>query len=87
VGESSQARVYDEAQECANRFREYCLAHSLLDFSLQYDTFTRYVWPLPACRELLLNATYTSSPTMSRKTRRWLTTSCWSGCPTAVPPW
>ena len=54
VGESSQARVYDEAQECANRFREYCLAHNLLDFSLQYDTFTRHVWTLPACRDLLL---------------------------------
>ena len=55
VGESSQAHVYDEAEECANRFREYCLAHNLLDFSLQYDTFTRHVWPLPACRGLLLD--------------------------------
>jgi hypothetical protein len=55
VGESSQARVYDEAQECAKRFREYCLAHNLLDFSLQYDTFIRYLWPLPACRRYLLD--------------------------------
>jgi hypothetical protein len=55
VGESSQMRVYDEAQECANRFREYCLAYNLLDFSLQYETFLQHVWPLPACREMLLD--------------------------------
>lgn len=53
VGEASQVRVYDEAQECATRFREYCLAHNLLDFSLQYDVFVRHLWPLPACRRHL----------------------------------
>lgn len=56
VGESSQARVYDEAQQCANLFREYCLAHNLLDFSLQYETFVRHLWPLPACRDFLLGS-------------------------------
>ncbi|MCX6031805.1 MAG: DEAD/DEAH box helicase family protein, partial [Chloroflexi bacterium] len=50
LGESAQARVYDEAQECANRFRAYCLAHNLLDFSLQYEVFVRHLWPIPACR-------------------------------------
>ncbi len=54
VGESAQARVYDEAQECATRFRSYCLAHNLLDFSLQYEVFARHLWPLPQCREMLL---------------------------------
>jgi len=53
VGEASQARVYDEAQECATRFREYCLAHNLLDFSLQYEVFVRHLWPSPACRRHL----------------------------------
>ncbi|MCX6033123.1 MAG: hypothetical protein NT169_28040, partial [Chloroflexi bacterium] len=53
LGESAQARVYDEAQECAARFRAYCLAHNLLDFSLQYDLFVRRLWPLPACRDYL----------------------------------
>jgi hypothetical protein len=53
MGEASQARVYDEAQECATRFREYCLAHNLLDFSLQYEVFVRHLWPLPACRRHL----------------------------------
>jgi hypothetical protein len=56
TGESSQARVYDEAQDAASAFRQYCLAHNLLDFSLQYETFARHLWPLPACRELLLDA-------------------------------
>ncbi len=53
VGESSQLRVYDEAQECANRFRHYCLSHNLLDFSLQVEVFTRHLWPLAKCRDYL----------------------------------
>jgi hypothetical protein len=53
VGESAQARVYAEAQECANRFRAYCLAHNLLDFSLQYELFAQRLWLLPACRDYL----------------------------------
>ncbi len=53
LGESAQARVYDEAQECADRFRAYCLAHNLLDFSLQYDIFLRHLWPMPACHDYL----------------------------------
>jgi len=57
-GEQSQRRVYDEAQACATRFREYCLAHNLLDFSLQLEMFTRRLWTLPLCRDYLLT-TYT----------------------------
>ena len=53
-GESSQKRIYDEAQACAIRFREYCLAHNLLDFSLQFEVFLRYLWPLSMCRNYLL---------------------------------
>jgi hypothetical protein len=54
-GESSQKRIYDEAQACATRFREYCLAHNLLDFSLQVEMFMRHLWPLPLCRDYLLD--------------------------------
>jgi hypothetical protein len=65
-GESSQKRIYDEAQACATRFREYCLAHNLLDFSLQLEVFVRHLWnpepvegwTLPLCRDYLL-ARYT----------------------------
>lgn len=53
-GEASQLRVYDEAQACASSFRAYCLAHNLLDFSLQYEIFAQHLWPLPACRSYLL---------------------------------
>jgi DNA polymerase III delta prime subunit len=53
-GEESQRRVYDEAQDCATRFREYCLAHNLLDFSLQLEVFRAYLWSMPLCRNYLL---------------------------------
>jgi hypothetical protein len=49
----SQLRIYDEAQDCAMRFREYCLAHNLLDFSLQLEVFVRHLWRRPECREYL----------------------------------
>ncbi len=54
IGEPAQARVYDEAQECAERFRAYCLANNLLDFSLQYEVFARRLWPQPICRDYLM---------------------------------
>jgi hypothetical protein len=53
TGEPAQTRVYNDAQQCATRFREYCLAHNLLDFSLQVEVFWRHLWPLPLCREHL----------------------------------
>jgi superfamily I DNA/RNA helicase len=43
-GDPAQLRVYDDAQHCASIFREYCLEHNLLDFSLQIEIFTRYIW-------------------------------------------
>jgi hypothetical protein len=57
-GEHSQRRIYDEAQACATRFRGYCLAHNLLDFSLQLEVFVKHLWTLPLCRDYLL-ARYT----------------------------
>jgi hypothetical protein len=53
VGESSQARVYDDAQDCANRFHQYCLENNLLDFSLQIEVFRQHLWLNPLCREYL----------------------------------
>ncbi len=57
-GEQSQRRIYDEAQECAALFRRYCLAHNLLDFSLQLDVFFNHLWTMPLCHNHLLE-TYT----------------------------
>ena len=48
-----QAHIFDDAQTCAIAFREYCLAHNLLDFSLQIELFQRYIRPLPEAREFL----------------------------------
>jgi hypothetical protein len=53
VGEPAQHRAYEEAQQCANLFRRYCLENNLLDFSLQLETFTRTLWPAFLCRQYL----------------------------------
>lgn len=52
-GESSQLRVYADAQRCAVMFRQFCLAHNLLDFSLQVEIFHRFVRPSLLCRAYL----------------------------------
>ena len=54
-GQQSQQRIYDEAQACATRFRQHCLAYNLLDFSLQVELFTEHLWPMPLCRTYLLD--------------------------------
>ena len=55
-GEPTQLRVYADAQVCATRFHEHCLANNLLDFSLQVEVFWRQLWPLPQVREHILGA-------------------------------
>lgn len=52
-GEPAQLRVYADAQECATRFRQYCLQHNLLDFSLQLEVFASHLWPHPLVRQFL----------------------------------
>ncbi len=44
VGDISQARVYEDAQFCATKFREHCLNNNLLDFSLQIEVFIKFLW-------------------------------------------
>ncbi len=53
VGDPSQRRVYADAQECANLFRQFCLEHNLLDFSLLLDIFWNFLWRTPECTEYL----------------------------------
>ena len=43
-GDPAQRRVYQDAQYCATLFRQYCLDHNLLDFSLQLETFADILW-------------------------------------------
>jgi hypothetical protein len=57
IGLESQAMLYDQAQETATAFRTYCLAHNLLDFSLQLEVFFHQIWKLPGPR-VLLSQTY-----------------------------
>ncbi|NLF51358.1 MAG: hypothetical protein GX577_09505 [Leptolinea sp.] len=52
-GNQSDARFFDQAQECAILFRKYCLEHSLLDFSLQIETFRKSLWPQVIVQEYL----------------------------------
>jgi hypothetical protein len=53
-GPSSRDRVYTAVQRAASAFRAFCRQHNLLDFSLQVDTFARFVWTQPECRTYLL---------------------------------
>ena len=52
-GESSQLRVYDDSQRCADLFRQFCLDNNLLDFSLQVELFRQRLWPSLLCRAYL----------------------------------
>jgi hypothetical protein len=53
IGDPGQAHIYEDAQICANIFRQYCLDFNLLDFSLQLEVFLQQIWPFPLCRETL----------------------------------
>jgi hypothetical protein len=53
VGEPGQISVYQDVQTCASLFRQFCLQHNLLDFSLQIEVFCSAVWPLAECRRYL----------------------------------
>ena len=55
-GDPAQRRVYADAQDCAIRFREYCLAHNLLDYSLQLEIFTNLLWPQSQVRDYLVRS-------------------------------
>ena len=52
-GQPSQRRIYADAQDCASRFRLFCLQHTLLDFSLQLEIFWTVLWPDPRVRKFL----------------------------------
>ncbi len=47
IGDPGQRRIYTDAQDCATRFREFCLQNNLLDFSLQLEVFWWHLWPDP----------------------------------------
>ena len=52
-GDPAQRRIYVDAQNCANLFRQYCLDHNLLDFSLQLEVFSNILWQQDIVRDYL----------------------------------
>ncbi|HOR18651.1 MAG TPA: hypothetical protein PLE10_02320 [Brevefilum sp.] len=56
IGGIEQFNIYDDVQRCADHFRQFCLAHNLLDFSLQVEVFLQRLWPLRLCREHLVQS-------------------------------
>ena len=53
IGNIEQLNIYDDVQACADKFRQFCLAHNLLDFSLQVEVFLQHLWPHSLCQEYL----------------------------------
>jgi hypothetical protein len=49
----NQINVYQDAQTCAEKFRSYCFENNLLDYSLQMEIFSNYLWQNPICRDYL----------------------------------
>ncbi len=47
TGKPAQLSVYKDVQTCASLFREFCYQNNLLDFSLQVELLTQYLWPDP----------------------------------------
>ncbi len=43
----------EHTQACVNRFREFCLARNLLDFSLRVETFYQHLWETEGVRRYL----------------------------------
>jgi len=52
-GEISSRVAFDHAQGCVNAFRDFCLRHNLLDFSLRVETFRDFVWTSPKLQGML----------------------------------
>ena len=52
-GDPVQRRIYQDAQDCATLFRQYCLDHNLLDFSLQLEIFSNILWQQDQVKDYL----------------------------------
>jgi hypothetical protein len=55
AGKPDQTSIFDQAQDCALRFRTFCLENNLLDFSLQIQVFRQYLWKSFLFRQYLNN--------------------------------
>jgi hypothetical protein len=53
IGDPSQLVIYEQAQQAANQFREYCYQNNLLDYSLQIELFTKATNQIPLIQNYL----------------------------------
>ncbi len=56
--ESSHLVAFDEAQECANAFRKFCLQFNLFDFSLSYEIFKHFFFESYLIQQFLFSTYY-----------------------------
>ncbi len=52
-GPATRAAMFTQVQDCAARFRQFCLENNLLDFSLQVEVFLHHLWNLAWFRRWL----------------------------------
>ncbi len=52
-GDEERLHIFEDAQACANLFRNYCVEHNLLDFSRQVSLFIEQLWQLDVPRAYL----------------------------------
>ncbi|MFN8595767.1 MAG: AAA family ATPase [Anaerolineae bacterium] len=78
-GPAAQTITYAQVQDCLNRFRDYCLAHNLLDFSLQIELFHSLLqrdwfksWLYRRYRHLIVDNVEEESPFAHELLRDWL---------------
>lgn len=52
-GDAERLHIFEDAQVCANLFRQYCVENRLLDFSLQVSLFANHLWRHDVARAYL----------------------------------
>lgn len=80
LGDTAQQRVFADVQDSAKRFRQYCLDHNLLDFSLQAELLLNVIWPqreaqaylVEQYRHLIVDNLEEDNPGMHDLLRDWL---------------
>jgi superfamily I DNA/RNA helicase len=81
--EPSSRVALEHTQACVNRFREFCLARNLLDFSLRIETFAHHLWPVNGVqqflmgryRHLIIDNVEEDTPFAHTLLRQWLPTT------------
>jgi len=86
-GDAERLHIFEDAQVCANLFRQYCVEHRLLDFSLQVSLFANHLWRHDVARayltrryqHVIADNTEEDTPVTHELLRDWL-----PGCQSAL---